>query len=580
MSGKYNTATGYTADPEIPAPLPENATQEQFDNWVDEMRHYYLSLPDEAFRHSEWSRQRYLMSLPLKSDEQLDANVFAIRITDDDDTESIRSMIFEDTHSEFGMPVFKQDQMQFSYSRLEDEYRQKLNLKAAYDKQEMLRKMRTDIKREYLTRKRQIQHLQMDAAVVFRNAEQSIQKFYSGKTPAPRIIDITAPLVSKVSIPFGEPLDLKAFNPSQAFQEVVKRHDVMFQEAKEQIIRGRREERIEEFKQILVDGMYLRNPAPAAAVAPWKCDNPNCCECNNDADPEDFAIRGKLQTYPDDFDTYTEAQKIIFEKGRHAEREYLRAIDRHDSWAMISFQDDIEEATDLVNRKMFEKLSPEEAYDWRLGPCVGLTWLEWAKERIGEDWTEEVEDNNSEEHLDNNEDIHYQCDDHPEVKQLDDVKIQEPKERPRVTGSSHSHSASASASASTASKTKKSTKARIAKQQRKRNQRASAAAGGKKFVPLVVTENTNHTRAPPVAADGSDDLPKKHERIAGARSEAAARELRKREATKWKSINAAAKQTNARGTTIPNLPCLGAWWRNNPHYDSCSEYDECYDSDW
>jgi hypothetical protein len=552
MSGNYNTADNYATDPEIPAPLPENATQEQFDNWVEEMRHYYLSLPGEAFRG--WSRQRYLMSLPLKSEEQRDANVYAVRITDDDDSESIRGMIFEDTHSEFGMPVFKQDQMQFSYSRLEDEYRRKLNLKAAYDKQEMLRKMRTDIKREYLTRKKQLQHLQMDAAVLFRNAEQSVQKFYSGETPAPRIIDITAPLVSKVSIPFGEPLDLKAFNPHQAFQEVVKQHDAMFQEAKEQIIRGRREERIEEFKQILVDGMYLRNPAPAAA------------------DPEDFAIRGKLQTYPEDFDTYTEAQKIIFEKGRHAEREYLRAIDRHDSWAMISFQDDIEEATDLVNRKKFEKMSPEEVEDlWVQNMDPVERWIYLSEQ----DAQNQVHDDE-----DDDDDIHYQCDDHPEVKQLDVVKIQEPKERPHVTGSSHSHSHSASASASASSKTKKkSTKARIEKQQRKRNQRASAA-GGQKFVPLVVTENTNHTRAPPAAADGSDDLPKKHERIAGAKSEAAARELRKREATKWKSLNAAAKQTNARGTTIPNLPCLGAWWRNNPHDDSCSDYDTCYDSDW
>lgn len=570
MSRNYNTASNYATDPEIPAPLPENATQEQSDNWVEEMRHYYLSLPGEAFRG--WSRQRYLMSLPLKSDEQCDANVYAVRITDDDDSESIRGMIFEDTHSEFGMPVFKQDQMQFSYSRLEDEYRRKLNLKAAYDKQEMLRKMRTDIKREYLTRKKQIQHLQMDAAVLFRNAEQSIQKFYSGETPTPRTIDITAPLVSKVSIPFGEPLDLKAFNPSQAFHEVAKQHDAMFQEAKEQIIRGRREERIEEFKQILVDGMYLRNPAPAAAVAPRKCDNPNCCECNNYADPEDFAIRGKLQTYPEDFDTYTEAQKIIFEKGRHAEREYLRAIDRHDSWAMISFQDDIEEATDLVNRKNFEKLSPEEVEDlWVHYMSPVERWI-YLSEQDAQNQVHNDED-------DDDDNIHYQCDDHPEVKQLDVVKIQEPKERPHVTGSSHSHSHSASASASaSASKTKKSTKARIAKQQRKRNQRASVA-GGQKFVPLVVTENTNHTRAPPAAADGSDDLPKKHERIVGARSEAAAREIRKREATKWKSLNAAAKQTNARGTTIPNLPCLGAWWRNNPHDDSCSDYD-AYDSDW
>jgi hypothetical protein len=492
------------------------------------------------------------MLLPLKSNEERDANVYADRTPVD--IASIRDMVFKDTHSEFGLPVFKYDEMQFSYSRLEDEYRRKLNLKAAYDKQEMLRKMRTDIKREYLTRKKQLQHLQMDAAVLFRNAEQSVQKFYSGETPAPRIIDITAPLVSKVSIPFGEPLDLKAFNPHQAFQEVVKQHDAMFQEAKEQIIRGRREERIEEFKQILVDGMYLRNPAPAAA------------------DPEDFAIRGKLQTYPEDFDTYTEAQKIIFEKGRHAEREYLRAIDRHDSWAMISFQDDIEEATDLVNRKKFEKMSPEEVEDlWVQNMDPVERWIYLSEQ----DAQNQVHDDE-----DDDDDIHYQCDDHPEVKQLDVVKIQEPKERPHVTGSSHSHSHSASASASASSKTKKkSTKARIEKQQRKRNQRASAA-GGQKFVPLVVTENTNHTRAPPAAADGSDDLPKKHERIAGAKSEAAARELRKREATKWKSLNAAAKQTNARGTTIPNLPCLGAWWRNNPHDDSCSDYDTCYDSDW
>jgi hypothetical protein len=441
---------------------------------------------------------------------------------------------------------------------LEDEYKRKYNLKAAYDKQEMLRKMRTDIRREYLTRKKQLQHLQTDAAVDFRNAEQSLQKFYSSKTSAPRTIDITAPLVSKVIIPFGEPLDLKEFNASQAFHEVAKQHTNMFEEAKEQIIDGRRQKRIEEFKQILVDGMYLRNPAPAAA------------------DPEDFAIRGKLQTYPEDFDTYTEAQKIIFEKGRHAEREYLRAIDRHDSWATISsFQDDIEEATDLVNRKKFEKMSPEEVEDlWVQNMDPVERWIYLSEQ----DAQNQVHDDE-----DDDDDIHYQCDDHPEVKQFDVVKIQEPKERPHVTGSSHSHFASASASASAASKTKKSTKkstkARIVKQQRKRNQRA-CAAGGQKFVPLVVTENTNHTRAPPAAADGSDDLPKKHERIVGARSEAAAREVRKREATKWKSLNAAAKQTNARGTTIPNLPCLGAWWRNNPHDDSCSDYDACYDSDW
>jgi hypothetical protein len=46
-------------------------------------------------------------------------------------------------------------------------------------------------------------------------------------------------------------------------------------------------------------------------------------------------------------------------------------------------------------------MNNEEPYDWRVGPCFGLTWLEWAKDQIGEDWTEEVEDNNNEEPLDN-----------------------------------------------------------------------------------------------------------------------------------------------------------------------------------
>ncbi len=57
--------------------------------------------------------------------------------------------------------------------------------------------------------------------------------------------------------------------------------------------------------------------------------------------------------------------------------------------------------TEIMNGSTIS-MDYEEPYDWRLGPCVGLTWLEWAKEQIGEDWTEEVEDNNNnEEPLDN-----------------------------------------------------------------------------------------------------------------------------------------------------------------------------------
>ena len=39
----------------------------------------------------------------------------------------------------------------------------------------------------------------------------------------------------------------------------------------------------------------------------------------------------------------------------------------------------------------------EEPYDWRVGPYAGMTWLQWAKEQIGDEWVEDVvEDNNQE----------------------------------------------------------------------------------------------------------------------------------------------------------------------------------------
>ncbi len=58
-----------------------------------------------------------------------------------------------------------------------------------------------------------------------------------------------------------------------------------------------------------------------------------------------------------------------------------------------------------------------ENYDWRVGPCAGMTWLEWAKMQIGEELIQDQHlDNPKEEHLDNPEAEHL---DNPKEEHLD-----------------------------------------------------------------------------------------------------------------------------------------------------------------
>ena len=138
--------------------------------------------------------------------------------------------------SEFGMRVFSDSTRQALYKLHEDEYKKKCALKQAYDKQELLRKMRADTKREYLTRKKQLKRLQTDAAVDFRNAEMSLQEHYAyarakGQRYIVRGIDITAPLVSHVMLHTGEIFDIKAFSTATEFKKVVELHTILDQES-------------------------------------------------------------------------------------------------------------------------------------------------------------------------------------------------------------------------------------------------------------------------------------------------------------------------------------------------------------
>jgi hypothetical protein len=100
----------------------------------------------------------------------------------------------------------------------------------------------------------------------------------------------------------------------------------------------------------------------------------------------------------------------------------------------------------------------------------------------------------------------------------------------------------------------KAAKARQAKQQQKKQQQ--------KFVPLQVTDNTNHINEVTAILTASKleiNLPKK--KLLNA-----TREAKKRHNQKWNRVNALAKQSGARGTKIATLPDPRPWYNNSTCY--------------
>ena len=155
-------------------------------------------------------------------------------------------VVDEKNRDEFGFQVFQNPYTQAPFERAQREYKLKYNLKTAYDNQEFLRKMRTDIKREYLTRKKQLKKLQQDAAVRFREDEMKLQEHYStefAKSQPRREINIQAPIISHVTLPDGECLNLKEFNIEQAFDGLCRLHQEYFQTDMEVAIQQVHEER-------------------------------------------------------------------------------------------------------------------------------------------------------------------------------------------------------------------------------------------------------------------------------------------------------------------------------------------------
>ena len=461
-----------------------------------------------------------------------------------DTTKNYNTDIFTGERSEFGMPVFSDPRRQATYEYHETSYTKMLKIKNAYDKQELLRKMRADMKREYLTRKKQVTRLQKDAAIDFRNAESSLQEHYATEAADHRpyiyAVDINAPLVSQIQLPHGKHLDLKTFDANHEFAKVRGIHEDLRREQEEQ---EQEQRRFEEQEQEQEQEQSRWWKAEAEALAKW--------EQRQYEQRRPYAPRGEEQQ-----------QQEEEQPGRYGDGGYCGCNDLECSDCYsYGNQDDDQSSYDSdycaefgyypreynCERECREREEAEaEAAE---AAAEQQRWEENTRDSDGETWDEEAIANEAEHRrevalMKLNDDMSYQCDDYPDV-----VQVTEPRERITVAAAGGAISAKTKAKSKTNAAA--AAKARITKKQQN------------KFAPIQVTINANRVSVEDAESSSTMlykgkvqiNLPKKN-----MQASSASREDKKRHDEKWRRINAAQKQSNARGTKIANIPEPNAWW--------------------
>lgn len=456
--------------------------------------------------------------------------------------------MFTGEKSEFGMRVFSDPLIQESYKNFEEEYKKKYVLKCAYDNQEFLRKMRADIKREYLTRKKQMKRLQKDAAIDFRNAEMSLHEHYASSCSQEnpfsiRAIDICGPLVSQVTLPNGDVFDVKTFHPETEFDKVIDLHESLIQkqnESKDQWMKQEQQRQSQdEWEAVYAQASWNRcvtqqeeDPiTPHCDQSPstdidididlshkrkiLSCWDPRftmhdsgafgeCCKTQIDTDTDALNIDNKWCL------PMTAAEKMILEEGEAAQNQRNEFPDCY--WTYIGTHDAIDHAGWVLNSVKQRRAN------------AGMT------------------------------DEEHDCDDDcpailpNEPASAGGILLTNSKSKARKSANNKKKNAAASAA-----------KARVAKQQKQQQ--------CKKFAPLHVTINDNrssHNQSEALCAMLSAskieiNLPKKN-------LQNISREAMKRHNQKWNRINAQNKQSAARGTGIANLP-------SRHHDDEYSDYE-------
>lgn len=441
--------------------------------------------------------------------------------------EELHDLVVNETNrDEFGFQMFQNPRTQAPFQHAQKEYRLKYNLKQAYDNQEFLRKMRADIKREYLTRKKQLKKLQTDAAVRFREDEMKLQEHYSTEfavSQGMRVVDITLPLVHDISLPNDNVFDVRKFNIEQAFEGLRRLHREYYESDMEVAIQKQQQQEQDPRKIPWAEWVA----AGEASETCLGCNDLECEDCYDDGDGDsyDSDYCGVFGHYPREYEHERQARED--EEARVAQAARLRA--EHEAEAA-------EAAAEEARRRSWYELSPEE--EQRL-------WFE-NTHGVNDAWSVDQDDDDN--------------DDHDQEPACDDIPVVEPKER-------HASNSAAVAATSTVISAKKkaasksnaaaATKARIAKQQQKKSV---------KFVPFQITINDNRERhannqdqeatAILSASKLEINLPKKN-------LQGASREAIKRHNQKWNRDNALAKQSGARGTRIANLRDPRPWHNNS-----------------
>lgn len=480
--------------------------------------------------------------------------------------------MFTGKTSEYGMSVFSDPYAQEMFQKFEEEYKKKYTVKQAYDNQEFLRKMRTDMKREYLTRKKQIKLLQQNAAVEFRNAEFTLQEHYATQASKYHFgvsaVDICAPLVSQIQLPTGETLDLKTFNMHHEFAKLKQMHENLRCEQEQMAADYKLRQQEQQEEEARRTSWWRQSPSTdndndRELLACW---DSSCTLCGGGRDVATTRRSAFGGCYDDDYNyEYQEeqphtqpqqqepedeqeqwntdnewglpltAEEIeILECGAAAE---LQMLTDTNYWVRLSCHTAAERARSLRSELSLRAMSDEDLEVY-LRECEALKYDTEDEEEIIRQY--EIANASYQQHLIDEENAAMVI---PDVAPISD--------EPASAGGVTLASAKAKKSSSSHKKSAASaTKARIAKQQQQQHQQ-----GKKKFVPIQVTINDNRsshahdqeTTAILSASRIEINLPKKQ-------LQNATRDAKKRYYKKWNSINAAQKQSNARGTRIENLP--------------------------
>ena len=452
--------------------------------------------------------------------------------------EEYNRSIYSTERTEHGFLHFQDIEYQIAFEHRETKYRLAYLLKEAFDKQEFLRKMRADMKREYLTRKKQVKKLEQDQAVVFRNAEMKLQEYYTSTTSihhdSVRKFAATSPThIATIHLPFGNTLHTNEIPLSEVdmrdqFRQLREFHVKLRYDKEGELREAERqhdeeEERERRFEELARGERSQRLSSWIAALPPHK-----------------------RWTY-----YLTNDEEEIIDAAEIAETEYEEACDEGNKEWMESCRAKMERGAGIRKMKIWEVMTPEER-EVDLKECKRLIQEYGADTRYTTMHAEETETEEQKAEREQHEMRRQMLRDEKEFKQmleddglvvpqLNDAKIKDSKAF--VTCGS---SAKSRPSTSAAASAKKATKARIAKQQKH-----------KKYVPLAIHEvgNTKVSKDDVVVID----MPKKT-------LQGESREDVKRYNRKWNKKNAMAKQSSARGTGIPNLYVPKKW--------DCNSYSE------